>query len=197
MANRAVFIDRDGVINEILYFADMGRIDTPFRVDQFKLLPKVGEAVRLFNELGFKTVVASNQPGIARNNFDESVLTGIDARMRAEVGKDKGVIDAVYYCRHHPEGANPKYRLDCGCRKPKPGLLTQAAKDLDIDLKKSYMIGDGINDIQAGDAAGCRTIMIGRLKCDLCRVMDDMKVAPAVVVADLLAAAKLIQTGGI
>ncbi len=195
MAQRAVFIDRDGVINEILYFADMGRIDTPFTVDQFKLLPGVGEAVRLFNEMGFKTVVASNQPGIARNNFDEDTLTGIDAKMRAEIGKAKGVIDAVYYCRHHPEGANPKYRRDCDCRKPKPGLLLQAAKDLDLDLSASYMVGDGINDVQAGDRAGVKTFMVGRLKCDLCRVMDDMKVAPAAIVPDLLSAAKMIRMG--
>ena len=197
MSNRAVFIDRDGVINEILYFADMGRIDTPFHVDQFKLLPKVGEAVRLINQLGFKAVVASNQPGIARNNFGEDTLDKINARMKSEISRDQGVIDAIYYCRHHPEGANPKYRVDCDCRKPKPGLLLQAAKDLGIDLKKSYMVGDGINDIQAGEKAGCKTIMIGRMKFDICRVMEDMKVAPDSVAASLFDAAKQIETGAI
>jgi D-glycero-D-manno-heptose 1,7-bisphosphate phosphatase len=196
MAHRAVFLDRDGVINEILYFPDMGRIDTPFHVDQFKLLPQVGSAVRQINELGFKVVVASNQPGIARNNFDEGTLTKIDARMRAEIGAAGGVLDAIYYCRHHSEGVNPKYRIDCDCRKPKPGLLLQAARDLDLDLASSYMVGDGLNDIQAGAAAGCKTILLGRRKCDLCRFMEDMGVAPDRIVLTLQDAVKEIQRGG-
>lgn len=196
MGNRAVFLDRDGVINEILYFPDMGRIDTPFHVDQFHLLPKVVEGVRLINEMGFKTIVVSNQPGISRNNFDENMLARIDARMREEIKAGNGIIDAVYYCRHHPEGANPKYRLDCDCRKPKPGMLFQAARDLDIALSASYMVGDGLTDIQAGCSAGCKTIMIGRLKCDLCRVMDDMKVSPDLVAPNLLEAARMIQMRG-
>ena len=100
------------------------------------------------------------------------------------------------FLRGECEGVNPKYRRDCGCRKPKPGMLLQAARDLDIDLSASYMVGDGITDIQAGCSAGCKTIMIGRLKCDLCRVMDDMKVSPGLVVPNLLEAARTIQAGG-
>lgn len=197
MGNKAIFLDRDGVINEILYFPDMGRIDTPFHVDQFRLLPRVAEAVSLINAMGFKAVVASNQPGISRNNFNEETLAKIDARMRKELASAGGILDAIYYCRHHPDGSNAKYRIDCDCRKPKPGMLFQAAKDLNIDLSASYMIGDGLNDVQAGLSAGCKTILLGRRKCDLCRFMEDMNVAPDMIAPDLLEAVKKIQSGGL
>ena len=194
--NKAVFIDRDGVINEILYFPDMGRIDTPFHPDQFRLLPKVPEAVRLINEMGYKAIVVSNQPGISRNNFSEEILSRIDEKMRALVSAGGGKLDAIYYCRHHPDGTNPLYRMSCECRKPKPGLFLQAARDLDIDLPSSYVVGDGFIDIEAGQAAGCKTILIGRRKCDLCRFMEDMNVHPGALVADLLEAVKMIRAGG-
>jgi len=193
---RAVFLDRDGVINELLYLPDLGRIDTPFHADQFHLLPGVARAVRLINAMGLKAVVVSNQPGIARGHFSEEMLARIDAKMKAELAAGGACLDAIYYCRHHPEGTLPDYRRDCGCRKPKPGLLLQAARDLDLDLAGSYMIGDGLTDVQAGRAAGCRTILLGRKKCDLCRWMEDLAVEPDLIVPDLLEAVTKIKSGG-
>jgi D-glycero-D-manno-heptose 1,7-bisphosphate phosphatase len=195
--HRAVFLDRDGVINEIVYYPDAGRIDSPFNVAQFKLLPQVGEAIALINAMGMKAVVVSNQPGIARNNFPEKTLEEIDRRMTQDLAARGAHVDAIYYCRHHPEGTNREYAVDCDCRKPRPGLLLQAAREMDIDLSASYMVGDGLTDIQAGRNAGCKTILVGRKKCDLCHVMEDMDVRPDLIVGSLMEAVRKMQDGGI
>jgi len=192
---KAVFIDRDGVINELLYFQDLGIIDTPFTPEQFRLLPHVGQAIRAINLMGFKAIVASNQPGIARNHFTEKVLARIDAKMNQELATAGAFLDAVYYCPHHPAGNNGKYRTECDCRKPKPGLLRKAARDLNVDLSASYMVGDNITDIQAGQSAGCYTILVGRMKCELCHMMDEAGVKPDLIVPDLLEAVERIRDG--
>lgn len=191
----AVFVDRDGVINELIYFQDLGIIDTPFTPEQFRLLPRVGEAVRAINEIGYKAIVVSNQPGIARNNFTEETLAQIDAKMNQELAKAGAFLDAIYYCPHHSGGNNGKYRMECDCRKPKPGLLLKAAQDLNIDLSASYMVGDNITDIQAGRSAGCHTILVGRMKCELCHMMEETRVKPDFIVPDLLEAAETISNG--
>lgn len=193
--HRAIFMDRDGVINEMIYHQEMGIIDSPFIVEQFRLLPQVAEAISLVNQMGFKAVVVSNQPGIARGNFSQETLARIDAKMKGELAAGGAFLDAIYYCRHHPQGSNGNYRRECDCRKPKPGLLLQAAREGDIDLTKSFMIGDGLTDIQAGHSAGCKTILLGRMKCELCRLMQDKDINPDLIVPNLLEAVKRIQEG--
>jgi D,D-heptose 1,7-bisphosphate phosphatase len=193
--HRAIFMDRDGVINEMIYHQEMGIIDSPFTVEQFRLLPQVAEAVSLVNQMGFKAVVVSNQPGIARGNFSRETLARIDAKMKGELAAGGAFLDAIYYCPHHPQGSNGNYRIECDCRKPKPGLLLQAAREGDIDLTKSFMIGDGLTDIQAGHSAGCKTILLGRMKCELCRLMQDQGIDPDLIVPNLLEAVKRIQEG--
>jgi len=193
MKNRAVFLDRDGVINEIIYHQEMGIIDSPFTVEQFKLLPNVGEAINKFHNLGFKVIIISNQPGIAKNHFTMDVFEGIKNKMKKELSKTGSFVDAEYYCFHHPEAKLKKYRKVCDCRKPKPGMLLKAAEEHDIDLKISWMIGDGITDIQAGSMAGCKTILIGRMKCDLCRLMEDMGVKPGFITPNLYKASLIIE----
>jgi D-glycero-D-manno-heptose 1,7-bisphosphate phosphatase len=113
--------------------------------------------------------------------------------MRAELKGGGASLDAIYYCRHHPEGTNPKYRMTCGCRKPKPGLLLQAAQDMDIDLKGSYMVGDGIMDIEAGRSAQCKTIYIGRRKCEMCCLMEEKGIYPDFTAPSLLEAVRKIK----
>jgi len=194
--NRAIFLDRDGVINELIYYRNMGMVDSPFTVKQFSLLPNVGDAIYIINQLKFKTIVVSNQPGIARNHFMEETLTQMDIKMKRELAKSNAFLDGIYYCMHDPKGKNRKYRKVCNCRKPKPGLLIQASKDFDIDLKKSYMIGDELSDIQAGRSVGCKTFLLGRMKCQLCKLMQDKGVSPDIIVSDLLEAAKYIERGG-
>jgi len=190
---RAVFLDRDGTINRMVYHAEFGLIDSPQNPNEFELLPRVGEAIRLLNELGLLIIVASNQPGIAKEKYTSQILEAIDQKMRAELAKRGAHLDAVYYCLHHPQAAIEKYRVNCECRKPEPGLLLKASRDFSIDLKASYMIGDGLTDIQAGKAVGCKTIFLGRLKCYACCLMDDLGAKPDFVVSDLLETAQLIQ----
>lgn len=143
--NRAVFLDRDGTIAEDVNYCS--------RAEDFQILPAVPDAIRILNETGFKTVLISNQSGLARGYFTEEILTQIHGKMERELAGYGAKIDAIYYCPHHPDD-------NCGCRKPKTGMIEQAAIDLDIDLKASYMIGDVQKDIDVGRAMGCRTILV-------------------------------------
>lgn len=154
---KAIFLDRDGTINRYVGFLR--------NIDEFKLLPGVSEAIRKINDSGYLCIVVTNQPVIARGEVTIEQLDMIHNRMETELGKDGAYIDAIYYCPHHPHkgypGEIPELKTDCECRKPKPGMLLQAAKDYNINLSESWMIGDGENDILAGRAAGCYTVYIG------------------------------------
>jgi D-glycero-D-manno-heptose 1,7-bisphosphate phosphatase len=192
MKNRAVFLDRDGVINELVYHQDTGIIDTPFTEAQLKLLPKAAQGLALINKLGFKAVLVSNQPGIAKGYYDLKTFEKVEKKLHKELKKKKAFLDASYYCFHHPKG-DGKYKRNCRCRKPKPGLLLEAAVDLDLDLKNSFMIGDSITDVQAGQEAGCKTFLLGNHKCDLCRFLSEKRVKPDFIVPNLLEAVKIIR----
>jgi len=191
--NRAVFLDRDGVINEVAYFAELGLLDSPLNVNQFRLLPKVAEAIIILNRLDLKVIVASNQPAIAKGKMSIKAFEEIRLKMKRELGRKGAHLDGEYYCLHHPSAKVAKYRTSCDCRKPKPGLFLRAEKDFALDLKGSYVVGDSLTDIKAGKAIGCRTILIGSLKCDLCKLMELEGVKPDHIVADLLDASKIIQ----
>jgi D-glycero-D-manno-heptose 1,7-bisphosphate phosphatase len=193
MKNKAVFLDRDGVINEVIYHKEMGIIDSPFTVEQFKLLPKVAEAINIFHDLGFRVIIVSNQPGMAKYHFSIDVFEKIREKMNTELKKDDAEVDAEYYCFHHPYATVKKYKKICNCRKPKPGMLQKAAEEHNIDLSKSWMIGDGIIDIAAGQTAGCKTILIGRMKCDLCKIMEDENVKPDYIKPNLYKASLIIK----
>lgn len=184
--NKAVFLDRDGVINEMVYYPDHGIIDSPFTVSQFKLLPGVGQAINVIHALGFLVILVSNQPGIAKGHFSRQTFQSIKRKMKIELGKEGTYLDAEYYCLHHPEAIKEDLKIVCECRKPKPGLLLQAATDNNIDLKKSWMVGDGLTDVQAGKNAGTNTIIIGSFKCELCKLAEQLKAYPDKVVPNLL-----------
>jgi D-glycero-D-manno-heptose 1,7-bisphosphate phosphatase len=191
--NRAVFLDRDGVINQIVYHADIGVLDTPFHPSQFKLLPGVEKALRKINRLGFKTIIVSNQPGVAKKHMRLENFYRIDLKMRKELAKKKVFLDAVYYCLHHPQGGDKRFKKNCSCRKPKSGLILKAAKEQEIDLENSYMIGDSLTDIQAGEKAGCTTFLLGNRKCDLCKFMEEKNARPDFIVKNLYQAVKFIE----
>lgn len=148
---KAVFLDRDGTINKYVGFLR--------NIDEFELIDGVSEAIGLINKSGYLAIVVTNQPVIARGEVTYDELNMIHNKMETLLGKDGVYVDAIYYCPHHPhkgyEGEIPELKFDCDCRKPKPGMLLQAAKDFNIDLSKSFMIGDGDNDLQAGLNAGC------------------------------------------
>lgn len=152
MSNRAVFFDRDGTL-----VRDPGYLSHP---DQVELLDGAAEAIKEMQLLGYKTVVVSNQSGIARGILTEEMLEQIHARLRELLSRKGAVLDGIYYCPYHPDGAVPKYRKESDWRKPKPGMLLAAAGELDIDLTRSWMIGDNYRDTEAGRSAGCKTILI-------------------------------------
>jgi D-glycero-D-manno-heptose 1,7-bisphosphate phosphatase len=194
MTQRAVFLDRDGTINSMVYNPDFGLVDSPANPGEFELLPGVGEAIRAINQMGFLAVVISNQPGVAKGKFTLQLLDEITEKMRLEVAKTGGSLDAIYYCLHHPDAFVDQYRLVCDCRKPQPGLFLKAAQELDIDLRQSYMIGDGITDILAGQKIGATTMFIGSRKCYTCDEFSKQGVHFDYIVVDLPQAVKIIQT---
>lgn len=154
---KAIFLDRDGTINHYVGFLR--------NIDQFELLPGVAEAIKRINESGYLAIVVTNQPVIARGEATVDTLNEIHDKMETELGRQGAYVDAIYYCPHHPhkgyDGEIAELKLDCECRKPKPGMLIEASHDFNIDLENSWMIGDGENDVMAGKNAGCRTVLIG------------------------------------
>ena len=191
---KAVFLDRDGVINALIYHLDAGVIDAPFKRSQFKLLPRVPEAIRLLNDLGLRVAVVSNQPGIAKGHLKRETLKTFERVMLSQIRDAGGYIDRIYYCLHHPEAKVDKLRQRCNCRKPEIGMLQRAAADLNVTLAECYMIGDGIPDLEAADRAGCRSIFIGRWKCEICQFTEAPHVRPALVAKSLWEAAQAIQS---
>ena len=149
---KAIFLDRDGTINKYVGFLR--------NIDNFELLPTVSKAIKQINKSGYLAIVVTNQPVIARGEVTFDELDEIHNKMETLLGKDGAYLDGIYFCPHHPdggfEGEVAELKIVCDCRKPKPGMLLQAAKDFNIDLMQSYMIGDGEHDKGAGDAAGCK-----------------------------------------
>lgn len=154
---RAIFMDRDGTINRHVGFLS--------DIDQFELLEGAAEAIRRVNEMGYLAVVVTNQPVIARGEATTDELKEIHNKMETLLGQKGAYVDAIFYCPHHPdrgyEGEIVELKTDCDCRKPKPGLILQAAETYHIDLKNSWMIGDSGSDVLAGKAAGCKTVGLG------------------------------------
>ena len=150
--NRAVFIDRDGTLSE-----EVGYINHP---ERFRLFPYAGKAIRHLNENGWLAIVTTNQAGVARGYFSEEMIETVHKGMEDQLATDGARLDAIYYCAHHPSVGEPPYRVDCNCRKPKPGLITQAATDFHIDLKHSWMVGDRYSDIQMARNAGVKSAFV-------------------------------------
>lgn len=192
-ARRAVFVDRDGVINRMFYQPEFGILDSPANPDQFELLPGAGEAIAELNRLGLLVIVVSNQPGIAKGKFTPALLEAIEQKMMSNIEAAGGKLDAAYYCLHHPDAVLEEYRARCECRKPEPGLLLKAAREWNIDLTSSYMIGDGVTDIAAGRAAGATTLFVNARKCYNCEALANQDAWPDYMVSDLSEAATLIR----
>lgn len=153
---KAIFIDRDGVLNE-----DTGYIKSP---EELSVFSYVATSIRRINESDYLAIIITNQSAVARNLISENDLLNIHDKLRTEIAQEKAVIDGIYYCPHHPDtaipGGNTLYTTVCECRKPQPGMLLKAAKDFNISLPQSYMIGDSDRDREAGKKAGCTTINV-------------------------------------
>ncbi|MCL5807229.1 MAG: HAD-IIIA family hydrolase [Deltaproteobacteria bacterium] len=148
----AVFLDRDGTINE-----ETGYMD---RLEKLKLVPVAAEAIRLINASGMKAVVVTNQSGVARGLFDEAFVDAVHTRLREMLRAEGAFLDGIYFCPHHPTEGRERYLMTCDCRKPAPGLLLRAAADLHLDPDRSYMVGDTLKDIEAGARAGARGVLV-------------------------------------
>lgn len=153
---RAVFLDRDGTINKYVGFLR--------KPEELELLPGAAEAIKKINESGYLAIVVTNQPVIARGEVTVEQLDEIHNKLETLLGQEGAYLDAIYYCPHHPDkgfpGEIPELKIDCDCRKPRPGMLLKAAEDFNIDLSQSWMIGDDKRDMEAGRAAGCRTLLV-------------------------------------
>jgi len=171
MTKRAVFLDRDGTMAKDVHYCR--------RPEDFRLFPNTAKAIKLLSEHGFKVIVITNQSGIARGYFTEEALAQIHEKMKAELAKEGAWIDGIYYCPHHPDD-------NCNCRKPKPKLVLQAAKEHDIDLKHSFVVGDLSLDIDMGKAVGCKTILL------LDSPQEDMNISPDYIASDLLEASRFV-----
>lgn len=179
MVKKAVFLDRDGtIIHGVPY------LSSP---EELVLLPNSARAIRLFKEEGFTVVIATNQSGIARGYFTEQRLREIHNRLLDLLSQEGATIDAVYYCPHLPEGTVAEYSMECQCRKPKTGMLQRAAREHGINLKSSIMIGDTPGDILAGNAVGCKTVLVKNHEEEI-----DMPVEADLVVRDIWKAAQIL-----
>jgi D-glycero-D-manno-heptose 1,7-bisphosphate phosphatase len=151
-ASPALFLDRDGVIiDEVNYLADVGQV---------RLIPGAAEAIARVNALGIPVVVVTNQAGVARGLFPEERVGEVHEHLLSLLGSCGARVDRFYHCPHHPTAGQGSYRTDCACRKPRPGLLLRAAAELELDLGRSCLVGDKVSDLEAGAAAGCRTVLV-------------------------------------
>lgn len=186
MKRRAVFMDRDGTLSE-----EVGYVNHPSR---FRLFPYAASAIKHLNDSGWLAIVITNQAGVARGYFSEDMIQTIHAAMRQELENSGARLDAVYYCAHHPTVGEPPYRFDCDCRKPKPGLISRAAKEFDIDLEGSWMVGDRYGDVELARNAGVNSAFVlsgyGRGEWEHQRAGWIEK--PDLVAKDLLEAVKAI-----
>jgi D-glycero-D-manno-heptose 1,7-bisphosphate phosphatase len=152
MSKRAIFLDRDGTLSH-----EVGYVN---HLSRFRLFAYSVEAVRLINQSGWLAVIVTNQAGVARGYFPESLIHEVHASVRTSMAQGGAHLDGVYVCTHHPSVGEPPYRQDCDCRKPKAGLLRRAEADLGIDLTRSWMVGDRLNDLQVGWAVGGRSALV-------------------------------------
>ena len=186
MLNRAVFLDRDGTINvEVNHLDDESKL---------ALIEGAAEGIALLRAAGFKVVIVTNQSVITRGRITEAKLRQIHLALAEALSANGARSDAIYFCPHHPKEGGGDYTLSCECRKPRPGMLLQASRELEIDLRRSYMVGDKLSDLEAGRAAGCREILVRTGYGDRSETLLDGSVPrPDYVADDLLEAARWIK----
>ncbi len=158
--NKACFFDRDGIVNEMIFNKENGVITTPLNQNQIALVPGIAQLLQATKKLGFLNILISNQANIGLGRMDLKTHKLIQQTINEKLKQENIFFDKEYFCFHHPYAKLEEYRKECNCRKPKIGMLLQAQKDFDIDMKNSWMIGDGVFDVIAGHAAGCKTILV-------------------------------------
>lgn len=149
---RVVFLDRDGTLVQPRHY--------PSRPEELCVYPELGSRLAHIQALGFRLIVITNQGGLARGYFNVEALARMHDHLRAELARDGVQLDAIYHCPHDPAGSIAELAITCACRKPQPGMITQAARDWQIDLRRSWLVGDILHDVEAGNRAGCRTVLV-------------------------------------
>ncbi len=182
----AVFLDRDGTINE-----QMGYIN---HICRFQLLFGAAEAIKKLNDAGIPVVIISNQSGLARGYFPETLLDEVHEKMRGLLAEKGAHVDGIYFCPHHPEAKEKRFRAVCNCRKPKPGLVLEAAKQLDLDPERSYVVGDRWSDIKTAANCGARSVLVrtGYGRGDEQYIGPQQEIQPDYIAEDLMAAVQWI-----
>jgi D-glycero-D-manno-heptose 1,7-bisphosphate phosphatase len=186
MKQPAVFVDRDGTMNE-----QMGYVNHPSR---FRILPRVPQAVRMLNRHGFLVFVVTNQSGVARGYYPLDLVHTLHQILITRIKEKKGNIDAIFFCPHHPAGSVPEFSRDCDCRKPKTGLIDQACRSFEIDLKRSFVIGDTSTDMELALRAGLPGVMVktGYGLGEIEYILPGKSAKPAHIAEDLLGAVRWI-----
>ncbi len=184
--NVAVFMDRDGTVSK-----EIGYVNHPGR---YHLIPGTSMAIKKLNELGIKAILATNQAGVARGYFAEEMIDRVHNKLERLLAADDAQLDAIYYCHHHPDVGEGKFKKDCNCRKPKPGMLLQAKEDFDLDLSKSYMIGDKISDVELAHKVAAKGVLVltGYGRGSYEHDQDQWEVEPDYVAEDLFDAVEWI-----
>lgn len=193
--NKAVFFDRDGVIDEMAYDAENGLVHIPWQVKEVNLNYGIVELLKTTKKLGFLNIIISNQPDIGLKRISEKMFKDIEKTILRKIENENAVIDKSYYCFHHPFAKLEQFKKNCDCRKPKTGLFSQAVKESQIDLNQSWMIGDGVTDIIAGHNAGCRTILIANnIQTGHLKVIEEKlkKIEPDFIVKNLKEAISIL-----
>jgi len=176
---KAIFLDRDGTLNEIVVNINTGQLDSPLSENDLRLLPKVSKALKILKSLGYLLIVITNQPAAAKGKTELKTIHRINSRLSEMLEKTGVVLDDILVCPHHPEGSglskNKFLKRQCNCRKPKPGLFLEAIKKFNIDARASYAVGDSYVDILAGEAVKTKTVFLGKYKCDTCQLLGKHK----------------------
>ncbi len=174
-------------------------MDSPFAPEQFVLKPGAAEFVRGINRLGMPVYIVTNQPGFAKGTLTNELLAAIHRKLESELARGGAAVDGIYYCPHHPEPgvhARPEFTMTCTCRKPEPGLLLQAGREQNVDFSRSFMVGDGLNDVAAGRRAGVTTILLSGLKPEVLEAMEDQpEFRPHYTARDLGHVLEIIRSG--
>jgi D-glycero-D-manno-heptose 1,7-bisphosphate phosphatase len=182
---KAVFFDRDGVLNELVLNEEDGQISSPLSVRQLRVFPYAGKVIKAVQTMGFLAILVSNQPGVAKKQLSYSQFIKMKEKLAHQLAKQGASLDAEYYCLHHPNALITKYKVKCYCRKPKPGLILRAASEKQLDLARSFFVGDALVDVEAGEAAGCNTILISHMTNFLNQIMKKKNVYPDYLVDSL------------
>lgn len=195
--NKAIFLDRDGVINKMFYDKRTGIIDSPLLPQQIEFIPNIFNFLRSVKKRGYLLILISSQPGIGIKKISTTNFTAIQKKINRTLKINGVKLDAEYYCLHHPFASLKKYRMNCNCRKPNIGLFIKAIKRFNIDIKKSWLVGDGVFDIIAGIKMGLKTVLIGNVnEMEYLRVLEERLngLKPDYIVKNLQEVQKIIES---